>query len=296
MVAGKSIVERAGLAVAVAVFVASCHRPLPSNPHYVLGTPYQAGGVWYYPRESYELQETGLATVYPSGHADLTTDGEAFDQTVPAAAHQTLQLPAIARLTNLENGRQILLRINDRGPATPHRLVEITRRAAALLDIPPDGVARVRLQVLATESYAAAGRVPGTPQLEIAAAPLGAVQQSDLPPPGTAAPIPEPPSAPSQPPAAAAAAPDLRLPETVVQTAPDPGNLFVRLDTFQNFQYADIQRAHVGGLGARIVSTSEGRAHTYRVIIGPFTTVQQADATLDQVLAAGVTDARIVVE
>jgi rare lipoprotein A len=285
-------------ALLLAFLATACHRPpSPANPHYVLGAPYQAGDVWYYPRESYELQETGLAMVYPSGHADLTADGEVFDQTVIAAAHQTLQLPAIARLTNLENGRQVLVRINDRGPATPHRLIETTRRTAALLGFPADDVARVRLQVLPMESFAATDAVPGAPRLALATAPLGPVQRSELPPPGgsasasaAAAPMPVPP--PSQ----AMAPKDLRLPETVTQAAPDPGSLFVRLGTFQSFAYANSQRARLAGLGARIVSTRQGRLQTHRVIVGPFTTVRQADAALDQALLAGVTDARIVVE
>jgi rare lipoprotein A len=290
--------SRPALALLLTLAAASCrHPPPPANPHYVLGAPYQADGVWYYPRESYQQQETGVAMVYPSGHTDLTADGEVFDQTALAAAHQTLQLPVIARLTNLENGRQILVRINDRGPATPHRLIEVTHRTATLLDFPADGVARVRLQVLPTESYAAADAVQGAPRLEVSTAPLGAVQQSELPPPGAAAPVTAAASpAPAQPVAQAVASTDLRLPEAVTQASPDPGSLFVRLGTFQTFQYADIQRAHVAGLGARIVSTREGRVQTHRVIIGPFTSLQQADAVLDQVLLAGVTDARIVVE
>ena len=293
---------RPALALLLALLANACQRAgPPTNPHYVLGAPYQADGVWHYPRERYELQETGLAAVYPSGHPDLTADGEAFDQTAPAGAHQTLQLPAIAQLTNLENGRQVTVRINDRGPATPHRLIEVTRRTAALLGFPADGVARVRLQVLPTESYAAVDAVPGAPMLAVTTAPLGAVQQSDLPPPGgsVAPPVPaapEPVPAPAPPPARTAAAAELRLPEAVTQTSPDPGSLFVQLGTFQAFAYADIQRARVARLGARIVSTREGRVQTPRVIVGPFTSVQQADAALDQVLLAGVTDARIVVE
>ena len=176
--------SRTALALLLALAAASCHHPPPpANPHYVLGAPYQADGVWYYPRESYQQQETGVAMVYPSGHADLTADGEAFDQTALAAAHQTLQLPVVGRLTNLENGRQVLVRINDRGPATPHRLIEVTRRTATLLDFPADGVARVRLEVVPTESYAAVDAVQGAPKLEVSTAPLGAVQQSELPRP-----------------------------------------------------------------------------------------------------------------
>ncbi len=86
------------------------------------------------------------------------------------------------------------------------------------------------------------------------------------------------------------------LPELVTQGMPAPGRLFIRLGTFQNYEYANIQRARVGGLGADIVSTRNGRTQTHRVIIGPLSTVQQADMVLDQVLRSGVTDARIVVE
>ena len=88
-----------------------------------------------------------------------------FDQTALAAAHPTIQLPAIARLTNLENGRQVIVRVNDRGSGDPRRLVEITRRTALLLGVPPGGVARVRLQVLPGESHAAADALPGAPSL-----------------------------------------------------------------------------------------------------------------------------------
>jgi rare lipoprotein A len=276
--------------------LACCHQVTPS-PHYLLGSPYQAGGVWYYPREDFSLRETGLATVYGSGHPDLTADGEAFDQSALAAAHQTVQLPAIARITNLENGRQVVVRINDRGPATPHRLLEVTRRTANLLGFPPNDAVRVRVEVLADQSQAAVDAVPGAPSLRIAASPRGEVTQSDLPPPGTAAPKP----ASVTPKAAATAsasssAPPLRLPEDVSQAHADPGTLYVQLSDFQNYRYANMQRARVAGLGARIDNRHENGSLVYRVLIGPINSVQQADSVLDQVLAAGVTDARIVVE
>jgi len=126
-----------------------------------LGGGYQAGGAWYYPQASYSAVQTGLATIYADGHAKLTSDGEKFDQHALAAAHQTLQLPAIARLTNLESGRQVLVRINDRGPAAPDRLVAVTRRTAELLAFPPSGIAHVRLEILPAESHAAAEAVGG---------------------------------------------------------------------------------------------------------------------------------------
>lgn len=277
------------------LLAASCHRPPPTNPHYVLGQPYRANGAWYYPRERYEGHETGLATVYGPNHPELTANGEAFDQSVLAAAHQTLQLPAIARLSNLENGLQILVRINDRGPATPHRMLEVTRRVATLLRFPSNAAVRVRLEVLPAESRAAVDAVPGAPKLDIAAAPLGEVEQSDLPAPGSPTPLSNT-TRPSQGSVESAAATIHPLPETLMQGAPEPGQLFIQLGTFQTYQYANMQRAQVASLGAAVVSTREGRRQSHRVIIGPIATVQQADIVLDQVIAAGVTDARIVVE
>jgi peptidoglycan lytic transglycosylase len=287
---------RCALLLMLTGLLACSHQVTPS-PHYMLGAPYQADGVWYYPRENFALQETGLATVYGAAHPDMTADGEAFDQSALAAAHQTVQLPTIARITNLENGRQVVVRINDRGPATPHRMLEVTRRTAALLGFPPGDVARIRVQVLAEQSQAAVDAVPGAPSLQIAAAPLVEVMQTDLPAPGRPAPV----AAAATPTVAVTRAttsdaPPLRLPEAVVQGQASPGTLYVELSDFQNFRYATIQRARVAALGANIVSRYENGTQVYRVQIGPLNNVQQADSVLDQVLAAGVTDARIVVE
>jgi len=284
---------RLTFALLLATLAASCHRPPPTNPHFVLGEPYQAGGALYYPRESYEAQETGLAAVYASDHADLTADGEAFDPSALSAAHQTLQLPAVVRLTNLENGLQVLVRINDRGPATPHRLIEVTRRTASRLGFPRDATVRVRLEILPSESHEAVEAVPGAPHLDIAIAPRGEVRQASLAAPGAATPPVR--GEPSEPPPPAAL-PVAPLPETVTQVPADPGRLFIRLGTFQNREFANIQRARVAGLGAEVVSTIEGRTQSHRVVIGPLASVQQADMVLDQVLGSGVTDARIVVE
>lgn len=281
----------------LAAMLASCVPTPTPSPHYMLGDPYQAGGVWWYPRASLRLDETGLAEVYGGDHSGLTANGELFDQIAMAAANQTLPLPCIARVTNLENGRQVLVRINDRGPATPHRLMAVTRRAAELLGLAPGGVARVRLQVLERESQEAQSALPGAPNLAVAAAPLGAVEATSLAPPpgvhGSAGPIavdtgPQLGAAPT------AGAP-LRLAETVTQTTPDPGMLWIELGSFPTYEFANMQRAAVGQLGATVVSSTEGRTESFRVMIGPIPDVAQADHLLDETLAAGVPDGRIVV-
>jgi rare lipoprotein A len=286
---------------ALAASLAGCQHPPPeANPHYVLDRPYQSGGTWWYPRESHDLNETGLAAVYPDGHPPLTTDGEVFGQGALAAAHPTLQLPAIARVTDLETGRSVLVRINDRGAPTPRRLVQVTQRVAALLGMPQDGVAQVRLTVLAGPSEAAEQHVTGAPRLPIAAAPRGEVSRDSLPPPAGArqesghallAVAAQPAGAPVE----AAETPD-DMPETVTQGPPQPGRLWVRLDTFQSYQYAAIEQARLAGLAPGIERVFDGRERSYRVMIGPLDSVTTADAVVDQAIRAGIVDARIVVE
>lgn len=291
---------RAFVSVALASAVFGCVPPAPTaDVHYVLGRPYQVGPVWLYPRETFALDETGIAGVVKTDPARLTTDGEVFDQTALAGGHSTVQLPAIARLTNLENGRAVTLRLNDRGSGDPHRLVEITRRTAALLGMAPDGVARVRLLVLPNESHAAADALPGAPSLGMTAVPRSAVEVAELAPPpgvrqgnGRVLPV----ARDSAGTDAVAVVPLLRLPETVSQISVQPTRLMVRLDTFEEYQYASVQRAKMAWAGAHIVSLVDGRAHLFRVEIGPLADVAQADAVLDKALMAGIPDAKIVVD
>ncbi|MCL2429481.1 MAG: SPOR domain-containing protein, partial [Alphaproteobacteria bacterium] len=247
--------------------------------------------------------QTGLASIQPDDHASLTTDGERFDQSTLAAAHQTLQMPAIARLTNLDNGRQLLVRIDDRGPASPARLVAVTKRTAELLGFPPSGVARVRLEVEEPISRAITASLPGAagPTLAIEAAPRGDVQVVALAPPrgaagqsgirvmsdgvsGTDAMARRLPSVPA------------RLPEVVLQVAAEPGPLYVDLGTFSHREYAERQRARVATLAPDIERARRGKTEVYRVRIGPLRTVAAADTALDRAIRTGVSDARIVAE
>ena len=301
---GRSVLA-ATLTGLVLALAACTRQPVPSpSPHYVLGAPYQVRGVWWYPDESYDLNETGLASVIEGDAHRLTTDGEVFDQSALAAAHPTIQLPAVARLTNLENGLEVSVRINDRGSGNPTRLVEMTRRTAELLRVPAHGVARVRLRVLPAESRAAADAVPGAPSLKLAAAPRGSVEVAALaPPPGIRqgsahdnGPYNGPRATPQQASADIPVVAPSRLPEIVTQTVPAPGVLMLWLDTFDEFHFANIQRAKMSSFGARIVPVIQGRMRRFRVEVGPLPDIARADAALMQALASGIPDARIVVD
>ena len=292
----------AALAAVLALSGCGLLRPRPPAPvipaHYTLGAAYQLGGVWYYPKDQTEYSAAGLAAVTPD-HAGMTADGERFDPAVLAAAHQTLQLPAIARVMNLQNGRQVLVRLNDRGPADPGRLLGLTRHAADLLGA-TDGT-QIRVELDPGMTRALTEQVGGGPKLEVAAAPRSAVSAEALPPPPgvgqstrgrtarggvvtSVAAI-----------TASAAVPD-RLPDQVTQAAPAPGSIVLRASDFSRLDYASREAARLTGLNPFVERIREGRSEHYRVRAGPFPTVAAADAALDQARRAGVIDSHLVVE
>lgn len=269
-----------------------------ANPHYVVGAPYRIGGIWTYPRAEFGLDQTGLAAIAPD-HVGLTTNGEVFDQTMLAAGHRSLQLPAIIRVTNLENGRQILVRVNDRGPDSPARVLALTSRAAELLRI-SDGT-RIRLQVQEDESRQLALALEmATPAPNLASAPRGAVDAEALaPPPGVASMAGRnaSPRATVPFPALASAEIPKPLPETVTQVGVNPGALYIACGSFTRLEYARIMNTRLATLGARITTNPTApRASAYRVRLGPFATVAEAETMLDSAIRAGVNDAAIIVE
>jgi rare lipoprotein A len=266
---------------------------ITANPHYVLGDPYQVAGHWYYPAENYALDTTGIAAILPGG-TRKTTDGEIFNGGALEAAMPTIQLPAIARVTNLENGREILVRVNDRGAGDPARAIALSPRAAALLLI--NGAARVRIRIDTRLSHDLVDQVGGGPKLAIATAAPTTVTAESLPPIGqSAAHGPGTTIAAGQGPQAQPTVPD-PLPEQVYLVGADPGQLWLRAGTFGRYDYANVLAARLGGLGGTVLRSREGRQETYAVRAGPFPTIPAADAALRRALAAGVVDARITVE
>lgn len=272
--------------------------PVVSHPHYVIGDGYQADGAWHYPREDYGYDRTGLAMVYGDDAPAVTADGEAYDASALTGASQTLQLPCIVQVTNLQTGRQILLRVNDRGPANPGRILAVTPRAAQLLGLPADGAAEVRVTVQKDASQALADSLGGG--IKIAAAPVGTFQAESLAPPTGVA-------------SAGGSAivqtdhansgsinetvPPLRLPEQVTQLPPSPGALYIQSGTFGHRYDAYRQSARLSGLpNAHVIVITGGGRMLYGVQSGPYYTVPQADAALSSSLAAGAVDATIIVQ
>lgn len=125
----------------------------PVQGGYKVGVPYQIRGVWYYPKEDFKYNRTGIASWYGHPfHGRTSASGERYDMEAMTAAHKTLPMPSLVEVTNLENGRRAVLRINDRGPFVSGRIIDVSRGAARKLGFKGNGIAKVRVRVLEPES------------------------------------------------------------------------------------------------------------------------------------------------
>ena len=213
--------------LAIGCFLAGCasdsshyagnHRRFRvGQPNYTVA-PYQVKGVWYYPRVDYGYDETGTASWYgPGFDGRPTSDGEIYDMNGLTAAHKTLPLPSVVQVTNLQNGRALQLRVNDRGPFVDGRLIDLSRRAAQLLGFESVGTAPVRVRVLKEQSIevaqAAMHGERGPTMLAHAAAPVAPPALASGTRPGA--------SAPTR--LAAAVPPSLRAREVIGTPPPEP--------------------------------------------------------------------------
>jgi rare lipoprotein A len=126
-------------------------EPVPKGGGtYRIGKPYMVAGRVYVPEEDPTYREDGLASWYGDDfHGRLTANGEVFDMDSLTAAHPTLPMPCYARVTNLSNGKSLIVRVNDRGPYHGNRLIDVSNKAAELLEFKNNGVARVRVEYVA---------------------------------------------------------------------------------------------------------------------------------------------------
>jgi rare lipoprotein A len=165
--------------------------PARAQGTYKVGEPYQIAGAWYYPAEDWNYSETGIASFYggertgTNFHGRLTANGELYDMNALTAAHTTLPMPSLVRVTNMDNGRSIVLRVNDRGPFARGRIIDVSRRAAQLLGFEGQGTARVRVDMMAEDSLRLKAELTGRSDetQTVAAVPRTSVASDALPPP-----------------------------------------------------------------------------------------------------------------
>lgn len=134
-----------------------------------IGKPYTVRGKVYYPKEVKDYKKTGIASWYGDAfHGRLTANGEIYDKTHLTAAHPTMPLPSYARVTNTANGSSVIVRVNDRGPYSHNRLIDLSKRAAEMLDYTHTGTAKVQVEYVGRapldgqdEAYLMASYRPG---------------------------------------------------------------------------------------------------------------------------------------
>jgi len=123
-------------------------KPVPKGGgRSVVGKKYKIAGKWYYPKDDPNYKKTGLASWYgPTFHGRKTANGEIFDRNGLTAAHTTMPLPSYAKVTNLNNGRSMIVRVNDRGPFHGNRVIDLSERVATMLDTKSAGVGKVKVE------------------------------------------------------------------------------------------------------------------------------------------------------
>ncbi|ETR75149.1 rare lipoprotein A [Afipia sp. P52-10] len=129
-------------------------EPVPKGGGtYRVGRPYVVAGRTYVPEENWNYRAEGLASWYGDDfHGRQTANGEVFDMTSISAAHPTMPMPSYARVTNLHNGKSLIVRVNDRGPFHANRVIDVSHRAAKLLEFDGRGTARVRVEYVGRAS------------------------------------------------------------------------------------------------------------------------------------------------
>ncbi len=306
--------------------VKNIDRSTSSAGKYKVGNPYIIDGQEYYPQENFDYAETGIASWYgPGFHGKTTANGEAYDQNELTAAHRTLQMPSLVRVTNLDNGRAVVLRVNDRGPYSRGRIIDVSSKAADLLGFKKYGTAKVRVETLPSESRRIAADAKAgvdTRGYEVALngnpRPADPTQSVTLYPDTTAVAVNTSTSDDTMQAARVASVESVSLdpsrsqpvqghisddgrfmPDPVVtqQPVPTSSNIFIQAGAFSNSTNAENLSQKLASFGtSKVYPTTKNGENYYRVRLGPYSSIDQADAALARIQGQGTNNAVIVVE
>jgi rare lipoprotein A len=264
--------------------------PIPfGGGKYHIGSAYQVAGRTYTPHEQPGYDKTGLASWYGEAfHRRKTSNGEWFDMETFTAAHPTMPLPSYAMVTNLENGKQVVVRVNDRGPFVDTRVMDLSKRAADVLGYRNKGTARVRVRLIGPAplrdsnahmmamndamnngaSLQQIASMSGSENVQVAAAPKRKIivdepiQQAEYVSPDV--------------PAAA-------------------GGYVVRVAIFHSLENANTAYQDLAGFGpTQIIKAVGANGPLYRLQMGPLDNERDAQAALQTAISSGYEDARIV--
>jgi rare lipoprotein A len=284
-------------------------QPVPKGGgRYQIGQPYEVSGLIYTPREDPAYDRVGSASWYGElFHGRRTANGEIYDMDRLSAAHPTLPLPVYARVTNLNNGRSLVVRINDRGPFARDRVIDLSRRSAELLGFRNQGTATVRVKYLGRApisgddsyelSYLASqnwARVAGKKNAPNTAS-IAALNKEKSPAKKTGNPVLALNAAKQQP--AATPAPQVTGSIAADAKTPQAQGLMVQAGTFKNKDNAERARATLSAIAPVNVASITMREELYfSVRVGPFSNSGEAKAALARVTKAGYQGAKVVAQ
>ena len=260
-------------------FATSDMRPQDVAPWQKIGSPYQVNGVWYIPAHEPNYDETGEASWYGNQfNGRPTANGEIFDMNLVTVAHPTLPIPSLVEVINLENGRSIVARVNDRGPFAHDRLVDVSQRGAELLGFKDKGRARVRVRYV--------GQAPQLP-LNASAAKPTVLAETSIPPISRSQ---TPNIEPNKPVAIKVA--NVSGPSASRATLSD--GAFVQIGAFSNLANAERVLDQNAGFGAgKIIAVQNENGSIYRVVIGPFDATEAA-LKAQEAKSSGINGARVL--
>lgn len=226
---------------------------------YKVGNPYQIMGRWYYPKEDYDYSEVGMASWYGDDfHAKKTANGEKYDMNTLTAAHRTLPLPSIVKVTNLENGRSLVVRVNDRGPYAKERIIDLSKRAAGLLGYQTKGITKVKVEIMEKESKALKAALLNQPYSEPVQTAKKDVSSS-------------------------------------IRVSDSSQSYFIQVGAFREKSLADRFEEKIKNFGETTIASAEvNGAQYYRVRLGPIQEKNMAESKLAEIQSSGFHDARIV--
>ena len=257
------------------------------KPIYKIGKKYNVGGKYYYPKKDLYYNKTGIASWYgPKFHGKLTANGEIYNQYALTAAHKTLPLPSAVKVTNLKNNKSIVLRINDRGPFVNDRIIDLSSKAADILDLKREGTGLVRVQILREKSLyleklAKQGSFPE----------INDLKETELP--------------------------NITIPSKVAVKIKDTKNqkfvtkkinynlknfnkeykIYIKLASFSSKKNAEIMKKKVSYIDkVKIYKIYKSNKTLYQVKAGPFLSVEKVDQLHSLLLQKGMQGAKIIIE
>ncbi len=273
--------------------------------HYKVGRPYIISGVRYIPREDPNYDRQGVASWYGTDfHGRKTANGEIFDMNRFSAAHRTMPLPSYAKITNLDNGRTVMVRVNDRGPYAHDREIDMSRRASHALGFQRQGTTNVRVQYIGPaplegddDRLTVANRNPGYAEpIRMAGAPAGPVAGQPPADPRVAG-YPARSERPRYRRRAHAIKSYVSSNSSYIQptgSTAAPG-YYIQAASFSDPAKAKMLKGQLSEIGnIDVTPAKRGYGTFYRVRLGPLKDENAAYVALARVRAAGLNSARIV--